>query len=412
MVDNNLSRRDVIKYGAAGFACSFYAVSANALEQDETIFSKDDAYWSKWEARGWIKETKYYIKRGNNIVQCKTCPNMCILGLDERSLCRSKINKNGKLYTLAYGNPCSANNDPIEKKPLYHFLPETNIFSIAASGCGFRCLNCQNWSISQARPEEVKDPTGEPVLLTPMRKKPLTLKDMHRLSMFPKNVVAMAQHLKLPSIAYTYSEPSTWFEYMSDTAKLAREKGIKNVWITCGYINEKPLIELCKYIDAANVDLKSFSNETYMKLNSGRLEPVLDTLKTLKKQGVWFEITNLIVPTYTDNLDEISKMCDWIAENLGTDYPLHFSRFHPAFRLKHLPRTPVDVMIKASEIARKAGLNYVYIGNVPELEDAGITFCPKCKTEVIKRQGYSIIFNKLKNGLCPKCSTKIAGVWN
>ena len=220
--------------------------------------------------------------------------------------------------------------DPIEKKPLLHFLPGTAAFSLATAGCGFRCLNCQNWDISQRKPEETKDPRGEPMRLTPAELRSLAGRRRRRtLTMLPEDVVDVAEYFACPSIAYTYSEPIAWFEYMIDTATAARAKAIKNCWITCGYIQEEPLRELCRVTDAANVNLKSFSEEIYRDLNTGKLEPILATLKTLKREGVWFEVTNLVVPTYTDKPAMIRRMCDWLVANLGPDYPLHFSRFHP-----------------------------------------------------------------------------------
>ncbi len=230
--------------------------------------------------------------------------------------------------------------------------------------------------------------------------------------MFPEDVVALAEYLKSPSIAYTYSEPTAWYEYMIDTAKLARAKNIKNVWVTCGYMREEALGELCQVLDAANVDLKSFDEEIYKTLNSGKLEPILNTLKTLKREGVWFEVTNLIVPTYTDKPDMIRRMCDWLVENLGPDYPLHFSRFHAAHKLTQLPPTPPDVLAEARSIAREAGLRYVYVGNCPEVKDAGTTFCPQCDGVVVRRSVYAIVTLNIDGGKCGNCGAQLAGVWS
>jgi pyruvate formate lyase activating enzyme len=236
--------------------------------------------------------------------------------------------------------------------------------------------------------------------------------EYYRLSMLPEDVVVLAEALSSRSIAYTYSEPAMFYEYMYDTAKLARSKNIKNVWVTCGYIQPQPLQELCKYIDAANVDLKSFDDTIYEKLNAGKLQPILDTLQTLKKHNVWFEITNLIVPTYTDKMDMIKRMCDYLAEKVGVDYPLHFSRFHPAHKLTRLPSTPVDVLLEAKSIAQAAGLRYVYIGNVRGVADAANTFCPNCKKPVLERDIYIILRNNISSGKCKSCGTRIAGVWS
>jgi len=413
-----------LRYGALGLggvaggaAAVYYALrqtSSWAAATTATDVFKNDAprgvLWERWRERGWAREGRHYLKLGRN-VQCRLCPNQCLLEPEDRGRCRDRVNKEGTLYTLAYGNACAFHTDPIEKKPLYHFLPATPVFSFAASGCGFRCLNCQNWDISQRKPEETKDPRGDPIRLRPELMPTLTLEDVGRLSLFPEDVVAMCQATGIPSVAYTYSEPSVWFEYMIDTARLARAKGIKNVWVTCGYIQEEPLLELCQYLDAANVDLKSFDPDVYGKLNSGKLEPILETLRTLKREGVWFEVTNLVVPTYTDSLAMIHRMCQWLVDELGPDYPLHFSRFHPAHKLTHLPPTPVDVLVEARAIARQVGLRYVYLGNVLGVEDAGTTFCPGCRHPVIQRYVYHVTRLNLEGSACAECGTPIAGVW-
>ena len=382
-----MTRREFVKKGlllAAGVGIGAYAF-ASFLGSYRPLSStfKNDAPPKLWK---WSREAYHYSKLGAN-VQCHVCPNQCILEGNERSVCRTKVNKGGKLYTLAYGNPCAVHVDPIEKKPLFHFLPSTLAFSIATAGCNFRCLCCQNWEISQFRPEDTKN-----------------------IELFPEDVVKNALAYKCASIAYTYSEPTAFYEYMYDTSKIAKSHGIKNLWITNGYIREEPLRDLCKYLDAANVDLKSFREEIYNTLNAGRLQPVLDTLKILKSEGVWFEITNLVIPTYTDDFGMIREMCEWIVRNLGEDYPLHFSRFHPEYKLKHLPPTPVKTLEKARKIAMDVGLKFVYIGNVPEHEGEN-TYCPRCGKIVIERKGYSILQNHVENSSCKFCGEPIAGVW-
>jgi pyruvate formate lyase activating enzyme len=222
----------------------------------------------------------------------------------------------------------------------------------------------------------------------------------------------MAERTGCPSIAYTYSEPTVWYEYMLDTARLARQHKIRNVWITCGYIQPDPLAELCRSLDAANVNLKSFDENTYATLNTGKLQPVLDTLLALKRAGVWFEVTNLIVPTYTDRPEMIRRMCRWLVDHLGPDYPLHFSRFHPAHKLLHLPPTPLEILLEARDIARQAGLRYVYLGNVHEVADAGTTYCPGCHRPVIDRIGFTARMLNLRDAKCASCKTPIAGVWS
>jgi len=247
--------------------------------------------------------------------------------------------------------------------------------------------NCQNWEISQFRPE-----------------------DTINFELMPADVVKEALRTGSQSIAYTYSEPVAFYEYMLDTSKLARKAGLRNLWITNGYINEKPLRELCKYLDAANIDLKSFRDEIYNELNAGSLKPVLRTLKILKEEGVWFEVTNLVIPTWTDDLDMIREMCEWLVKNIGPDHPLHFSRFFPHYKLRHLPATPVKILEDARKIAIDCGLKFVYIGNVPG-HKARNTYCPSCGRLLIERRGFKILQNNVENGFCKFCGEKIAGVW-
>ncbi len=370
--------------------------------------------WENWKKRGWVAEAQFYGKLPDGRVECGVCPNRCVLAPGDRSHCRNKVNKDGVLYTLAYGNPCALHVDPIEKKPLFHFLPGTKSFSLATAGCVFRCLNCQNWEISQRTPEQTKDATGPGRRLTASDAAGLTSGDVDRLSLMPQDVVDMAQALNCPSISYTYSDPIAYYEYAYDTCKLARAKKVRNVLVTCGYIDEGPLRDLAQYVDAAHVDLKGFDEPTYRKLNSGRLGPVLDTLKTLKSLsdgGMWFEIINLVVPTYTDKIETIKRMCSWIVENLTADCPLHFSRFMPLYKLAYLTPTPADILVQARQAAQSIGLRYVYIGNVRGLEDVQTTFCPSCKKPVIERDVFAVTSMNLDAGRCKFCKTKIAGVW-
>ena len=320
-------------------------------------------------------------------VKCLICPNGCSVKEGEAGDCRNRMNIKGTLYSIAYGNPCAIHVDPIEKKPLFNFLPGSRSFSIATAGCNLACLNCQNWEISQTSPRETKN-----------------------YDLMPEKVVEEAINQNCASIAYTYSEPVTFYEYTYDTSKIARTRGIKNILVSAGYINEKPLREMAQYIDAANIDLKSFSDEIYMKLNGGSLQPVLRTLTILNEMNVWLEITNLVVPSWTDDFNMITQMCKWLADNGFTNNPLHFSRFHPQYKLTQLPATPVNTLLKCREIAQKAGLKYVYIGNAPGLQ-AENTYCPKCKKVVIERRGFSIISNNIINSRCKFCHEPIAGVW-
>jgi pyruvate formate lyase activating enzyme len=280
------------------------------------------------------------------------------------------------------------NIDPVEKKPLLHFLPSSSAFSIATAGCNLACLNCQNWTISQSSPL-----------------------DTENYELMPQAVVDEAVRNKCKSIAYTYSEPITFFEYTYDTCRIARTRGIRNILVSAGYINDGPLREFAKNFDAANIDLKSFSEQTYLKLNGGSLKTVLNTLLVLKEMNVWLEITNLVVPEWTDDLKMITQMCTWLKANGFENYPLHFSRFHPQYKLTRLPATPVSVLEKARDIAINAGLKFVYMGNVSGTE-ASDTFCPKCKKLIVERKGFTVISNNIKIGKCGFCGEKIPGAWS
>ncbi len=333
-----------------------------------------------------LREAMFYSPTAKGM-KCKICPNNCTIREGEYGDCRTRLNEDGKLYTIAWGNPCAVHVDPIEKKPLYHFLPESKAFSIATAGCNLACLNCQNWEISQASPLNTRN---------------------HDLP--PEAVINNCLHHECKSIAYTYSDPVAFYEYTYDTSRIARVEGIKNILISAGYINPEPLRELAKYVDATNIDLKSFSNEIYEMLNAGTLQPVLDTLKFLRDNGIWLEITNLVVPEWTDDMDMIKKMCGWLAQNGFADYPLHFSRFHPQHKLAQLPPTPALVLKNAYRAAKSEGLKYVYIGNFPGGNQN--TFCPHCNTTVVQRRGFSIISRKIGNGCCQNCGQTIPGVWH
>jgi len=390
-MSDTMTRKEFLKsmgLGAGALLCAgtgygFFGKNNNTGKSIKGEIFKNDAPREAWKCS---IEGFHYATDGKN-VQCQVCPNRCYLEPGDRSICRSKINLGGKLYSLAYGNPCAVHVDPIEKKPLNHFHPRTLIFSIATTGCNFRCLNCQNWEISQKRPEEVR-----------------------HTELFPQDVVRETEKRNIPSIAYTYSEPITYYEYMFDTARLAREKDIKNVLVSNGYINEEPLLRLCKFLDGANVNLKSFDDRIYQSLNGGTLQPVLDTFRTLHAQGVWFEMTTLVVPTYVDDPEMIKRMCGWILKELGPDYPLHFLRFFPRYKLTRLPATPIKTLEEFRNIALKEGIHHVYLGNVPGHEGTH-TYCPNCHRTLIERNGYLIGEIHLRDGKCRFCGTSIAGRW-
>ena len=387
-----ISRKEFLKsaaLGASAFLCAGtgYGFSGKKNSRAESVrghIFKGDAPPKPWK---WSIEGFYYRTDGKT-VRCQICPNRCVLHPGDRSVCRSKVNIDGKLYSLAYGDPCAVHVDPIEKKPLNHFYPRSLILSIATTGCNFRCLNCQNWEISQKKPEEVE-----------------------HIELFPEGVVREAKKRKIPSIAYTYSEPITFYEYMCDTAKLAKEAELKNVLVSNGYINRQPLLRLCKYLDGANVNLKSFDNNIYRSLNGGTLQPVLNTFKTLHREGVWFEMTTLVVPTYVDKPEMIKRMCGWILKELGPDYPLHFLRFFPQYKLIRLPATPIATLERLREMALEEGIRYVYLGNVPGHKGTQ-TYCHNCKKVVVKRNGYLIEALNIKNSRCRFCGTRIPGRWD
>jgi pyruvate formate lyase activating enzyme len=320
-------------------------------------------------------------------VECQICPNRCIIDEGDRGLCRIRMNLDGDLYLLTYGKPCAVHIDPIEKKPAYHFYPGSRSFSIATAGCCLDCKYCQNWQISQATPEDVPS-----------------------YDLLPQDVVRRARESGCASIAYTYTEPTVFYEYMLDTARLAHENGIFNVYVTCGYINEKPLIELAPYLDAANIDLKAFNPKTYRALTRGEMEPVLKTIKYLYARNTIVEITHLVVPTFNDSISEIRQMSRWIVEELSADVPLHLSRFHPSYKLTNLPATSIEFLTDAYHAARAEGLNNVYVGNVPSAEFQN-TYCAKCGALLIERKGYTVRSSDLHSGACAKCGATVYGRW-
>ncbi|MGD8388201.1 MAG: AmmeMemoRadiSam system radical SAM enzyme [Desulfobacteraceae bacterium] len=386
---HGMTRKEFLKAVALGVPGLLCAVPAGASTRSPCSGSirghvfKGEAPSELWK---WSIEAMDYTSDGQR-VQCGVCPNRCVLEPGDRSVCRSRVNLGGKLYSLTYGNPCAVHVDPIEKKPLNHFLPGTRVFSIATTGCNLRCLNCQNWEISQRKPEEVRH--GE---------------------LFPEAVVREALQRETLSIAYTYSEAITFYEYMFDTARLAREAGIRNVLVSNGYINKKPLLRLSRFLDGANINLKSFEDCIYRCLNGGTLPPILRTLKTLHEEGVWLEITTLVVPTYVDDADMIRRMCEWILTELGPDHPLHFTRFHPAYRLTRLPPTPVETLERFRRIALDEGIHYVFVGNVPGHEGSH-TYCHQCGRLLIERRGYRLGPVRIQDGRCAFCGARVPGRW-
>ncbi|MFA5231227.1 MAG: AmmeMemoRadiSam system radical SAM enzyme [Candidatus Omnitrophota bacterium] len=349
-------------------------ITAQAQEPSDQAVLHPASYWKVFK---------------DSSVQCLLCPRKCVIASGQRGFCTVRMNKGGKLYSLGYANPVAIHIDPIEKKPFFHVSPGASVYSLAVAGCNMRCVFCQNWQISQSKPDEAQS---------------------YELS--PVEAVSQTVQNNCRFIAYTYTEPTVFYEYMTDIARLAKAQGIKNTMHTCGYINQEPLTELLKYLDAVNVDLKGFSSQVYAKIGQmAQLEPVLETLKTIRNSGVWLEITCLLIPGLNDESSKIREMCEWIKTNLGADVPVHFSRFMPAFRLMNLPPTPLEKLEEAYKIARAAGLEYVYIGNVPG-HPGESTYCPKCTRMIVKRIGYEVLENKIKNGKCSFCGQEIAGRWD
>ena len=337
-----------------------------------------------------MKEVYLYKKLKKKKVQCQNCAHYCILTPGERGKCGVRENINGKLYSLVYGKACAIHIDPIEKKPFFHFLPGTYSLSIATVGCNFACTNCQNWIISQG-PKIGNKIEGEEIKA--------------------EEIVNLALKNNLPSISYTFTEPTIFLDYALDTMKIAKKKGLKNNWVTNAFWSKEAFDLIYPYLDAANVDLKSFSDEFYIKNCNGRLQPVLDNLKRLKEKKIWLEVTTLVIPTLSDDPKMLRKIAEFIKNELGPETPWHVTQFSGiiSWKLQHLPNTPVETLKKAYKIGRDVGLKYVYTGNVPGLSSEN-AFCPKCRALVISRRGYSITRYD-ENGKCPQCNTKLDLVW-
>ena len=324
-----------------------------------------------------------------NEVGCELCPRECRIPQGGAGDCRIRVNLGGKLRATTYGRPSAVHIDPMEKKPLYHFHPASRVFSIATAGCNLHCRNCQNWQLSQRGGEEMEQ--------------------LYHL--MPDQVVAAAGERGCQSVAYTYSDPIVFYEYVYDTAVLAHERGLKNVFVTAGYINAAPLRKLCKVLDATNTDLKAFNDAFYRSNCGASLKPVLDAMVIFREEGVWQEVTCLLIPTLNDDMGGIHRMAKWIRAELGEETPLHFSRFRPMYQLRNLPATPLATLEQARAEARDAGLQYVYIGNVFG-NKAASTYCPRDDTLLIARIGNRIVENRMtEGGLCPVCGITIPGVW-
>ena len=321
------------------------------------------------------------------IIRCSLCAQNCTLQPGERGKCRARMNIKGELRSLVYGRPVSLHVDPIEKKPFYHFLPGTDAFSFATAGCPLRCKFCQNWEISQSRPEDFDAP------FVPAA-----------------DIVNAASSRQSRVIAFTYNEPTVFIEYLADTAKLAREQKLRCVLISCGFMNSEPLKEMCQLLDAIKIDLKGFNPDFYRSVCGAELQPVLNTIRQIAKSRVHLEIVNLVVPTLNDSEKMLRGLIDWISGEIGPEVPIHFTRFHPDYQLLNLPPTPVATLDRARDLAMSRGLRYVYVGNVPD-HPGNNTYCPQCGKIVIQRSSFFVTELNMQKGRCRFCGKAISGVW-
>ncbi len=337
-----------------------------------------------------MKEAMLYSPLEDGKVQCILCNHRCTISPSKRGLCGVRENREGKLYTLVYGRAISLNVDPIEKKPIFHLYPGSTSFSIATVGCNFRCLQCQNHEISQMPRDGDKPIEGSEVS--------------------PSKILSLAKQYRCQSISYTYTEPTIYFEYAFEIARQAHQGGIKNIFVTNGYMTEEALKTIQPYLDAANVDLKSFRGKFYKDVCGAKLKPVLENLKLMRQMGIWVEITTLVIPTLNDSDQEFEEIAQFIV-SLGREVPWHISAFYPTYKMLDIPRTPASALHRAREIGTKAGLRYVYCGNIPG-EEGEDTFCPHCGRRVIERIGFRVAKNDVVNGECRHCHGKIDGIWN
>ncbi|HXX15615.1 MAG TPA: AmmeMemoRadiSam system radical SAM enzyme [Candidatus Eremiobacteraceae bacterium] len=381
VVATNHDRRAFLKLAGVPCLCACAASCVGGLSglAFGTESPADDARF--------IVEAQFYEKLPYKKTRCKLCPRECVIDDRERGYCGVRENDGGSYYTLVHSRVCAAHIDPIEKKPFFHFCPGTPAFSVATAGCNVNCKMCQNWDISQSRPEQVRS-TYLPA----------------------KELANVAQQNRCPIIAYTYSEPVVFYEYLRDAADAGHALGIKSVVVTGAFVQQDPLKKLCQGVDAIKVDLKAFSDKFYKEVVNGELKPVLDALVTMRKLGMWNEIVYLVIPTLNDSDTEFRALAQWIKSDLGVDVPLHFSRFHPEYLLKNLPPTPLETLERAKAIADAEGLHYVYLGNVPG-HPAENTYCPKCHRVVIGRIGFTVTEMHLRKGKCEYCQQAIPGVW-
>lgn len=351
------------------------------------------------------KKALLYQRLKNNIVKCTACRHYCTIGSGKTGICGVRQNKNGDLYLLVYGNAVAVNIDPIEKKPLYHFLPDSKILSLGTVGCNFACQFCQNWDISQAAQDFKRSLSQDGKLDT------LGI-EISKLGyeLPPEKIIKYCLDKKIPSIAFTYNEPSIFFEYTYDTARLAKKEGINVVYVSNGYASEEAVDKIAPYLDAINIDLKAFTEKFYQKTCQAKLQPVLDSIKYYHNKGIWIEITTLVIPGENDSQNELKQISQFIA-SLSTSIPWHVSAFSPAYKMIDKGRTPEKTLRLAHDTGKKAGLKFVYVGNI-QSEDLQSTYCPKCNKLLIKRDWEFTKVENLQAGKCVYCGTKIEGIWN
>ncbi len=377
---NNLSRRRFLQ-GCAGGACAL-ACAAHLVAPPLSARAQ-----SGQKGLLGFKRSPYFSKLDGNELRCELCPRGCRIAAGKRGFCRVRGNHNGRGYSLVYGNPAVVQIDPIERKPFYHILPASQSLSVATAGCNVTCKFCEVWDMALVAPD-----------------------DVYAYDMPPARIVKQATDSEVKSVSFTYGEPVICFEYMLDTAKKAKDTELLSLMHTNGYINERPLDELCEVVDGANIDLKAFNEKFYEDIVGGELNPVLNTLRRLNKAGIHIEITNLIIPTLNDDMEEIRSMCEWITEELGPGTPLHFNRFYPLHKLRNLPPTPVSTLDEARRTGKDAGLEYVYVGNVTGHEGQH-TMCPGCGAELIHRVGFMIDEPNMSDNKCLECDREIPGIW-
>jgi pyruvate formate lyase activating enzyme len=377
-IDSGTGRRTLVRSTVgSGTTCEMLRSSLPSMG---TAHDCDDARFTV--------EAHFYNKLANGKIKCELCPRKCLVCDGERGYCGVRENHGGVFYSLVHSRVCAANVDPVEKKPLFHYLPGSLAFSVATAGCNVNCKFCQNWEISQSRPEQV------PAEYMP-----------------PQRVASLAAQWHCPTVAFTYSEPAVSSEFLMDTADAAHRAGLRSIVISNGYILPEPLKEVYGRMDAVKIDLKAFTDTFYSKIVTGQLKPVLETIATLHGMGKWIEIVYLVIPTLNDTEAEFTGLARWVKSNLGPDVPVHYTQFHPDYLLKNLAVTPLTTLERARAIALAEGLHFVYIGNIPGHPGEN-TYCPKCQRLLVERDGFEVRQMHVHNGRCPSCRQSIPGIWH